>query len=61
MNVDFPEPEGPTMKTNSPFSISIDTPFRAREPVLYSLTMSTVRITPYRVANRQPADAAIRS
>ncbi len=30
MKVDFPEPDGPMMATNSPGSTSIETPSRAR-------------------------------
>src|SRR6476469_7795972 len=35
--VDLPEPDGPTTKTNSPFSISIETASRAITPFLYVL------------------------
>src|SRR5580704_1111419 len=44
MNVVFPEPDGPTRKTNSPFSISIDTSRNAIEPLLYVLVTFSNRI-----------------
>ncbi len=37
MMVDFPEPEGPTRKTNSPLSMRMLTPFRAFGAVLILL------------------------
>jgi hypothetical protein len=33
MSVDLPEPDAPTMKTNSPFSTSTDTSSRAIVPL----------------------------
>ena len=35
--VDFPDPDGPTRKTNSPSSIRRSIPFRALVPLSYSL------------------------
>ena len=37
MMVDFPDPDGPTRKTNSPSSIRRSIPFRALVPLSYSL------------------------
>jgi hypothetical protein len=37
MNVDLPEPDAPTMKTNSPFSTSTLTSSRATTPFRYTL------------------------
>src|SRR6478609_11350596 len=39
-SVDFPQPEGPTRITNSPSAMSRLTPFTARNPSPYCLTMS---------------------
>ena len=44
MTVDFPLPEGPTMNTNSPSCISIESPLRACVPLGYSFTTSVSRI-----------------
>ena len=44
MMVDFPEPDGPTRKTNSPSSIRMETPFSALVPLSYSLYTSMNRI-----------------
>jgi len=41
--VDLPEPEAPTMKTNSPFSITNETPLSA--PTSGSYTFSTLSKT----------------
>src|SRR3954447_2833961 len=38
--VDFPQPDGPTRMTNSPSAMSRLTPFTARKPSPYCLTMS---------------------
>lgn len=40
INVDFPEPLSPTIKTNSPCSILTDTPFNAAFPLEYSFVTS---------------------
>src|SRR4051812_18567484 len=39
-SVDFPHPDGPTRMTNSPSAMSRLTPFTARKPSGYRLTMS---------------------
>src|SRR4051812_33309404 len=39
-SVDFPQPDGPTRMTNSPSAMSRLTPFTARKPSPYCLTMS---------------------
>src|SRR5665213_2368103 len=44
MNVVLPEPDGPTRKTNSPLSMSIDTSRSAMEPLLYVLVTFSNRI-----------------
>ena len=44
MMVDFPEPEGPTRKTNSPSSTVKETPFRAWVPLSYIFSASIKRI-----------------
>ena len=44
MNVDLPEPDGPTRKTNSPFWISRETSFRATTSPLYALVTFSKRI-----------------
>ena len=42
--VDFPEPEGPTRKANSPSSTVKDTPCRACVPLSYIFSASIKRI-----------------
>ena len=41
MMVDFPEPEGPTTKTNSPFSITKDARWSATTSGSYTLRTSS--------------------
>src|SRR6202795_4864215 len=44
MNVVLPDPDGPTRKTNSPLSMSIDTSRSAIEPLLYVFVTFSKRI-----------------
>src|ERR1700730_13744378 len=52
MNVDFPDPDGPTRNTNSPFWMSMQTSRRATVVPLYDLVTWSNRIMRYRCAPR---------
>src|SRR5579863_10183282 len=54
MNVVLPEPDGPTRKTNSPLSMSIDTSRSAKEPLLYVLVTFSNRIIEWQVLGGMP-------